>query len=795
MEVTGGKRGLRRSWRDVVGLGSVGVIGIVMLLPTLVHGWSIGAYHLLGLYGVLQRPILQPHGYQQASDQFLLFIPWKSLAWTQVHHGALPLWNQYSALGMPLAFNWESAPFSVQALVGYLLPLHLVLTSSILCSFVIAGAGAYVLARVLGLSSVGAAMAGVVFELSGPFVAYASWQDTAVLCWAGWLFAETILIMRGRKRLRHVAGFAVIVALAGYGGQPEALFLLAAFLVVFLLVVFVVKAFRGYARSMLRPVRDLVCAGVAGGALMAPLALPALQLSALSVRRRFEPSDNVSAIAALSRGKNLAQAFSAHDLTHLIFSTFDGLPVAGGHFFADRPAYIDSVALVGLIALALVVVAVVVRWRDPIVLGFAVATVALGSLVFFQPVLSLVDHLPSVGSFLWNRAVLPMTFGVAVQAGYGADLLARRSRDRAVVWAITVTSVVAAVSLGALWLFGRGTLPPAEAAERARSFLWPAAAVALLLVVAGVLVIAQASPRRVADRRGRLGPLAAVSLLVCEGAFLFSAGAPLWTSSKRFLPTTPALVTLQRTVGGSLVGFGSRDCVFPPALGLRENVNVAYKVRELAVYDPMTPLDYFTAWTSATGEPAGYLAPNLYCPAVNSAVMARRYGVRFILTSAYGPAPTGATFVTKVGTEKLFRVPGASLATVSVLRPDGNFPALDAPGAAVHVTGDDAGTYRMRTHTGAASVLRLRIADVPGWHATVDGKPLALKRYAGIMLQARISAGRHLVEVHYWPTDFTVGLVLAGCSAGGLLGAGLWVRLVRRRTGEPRSAPEVSRPA
>ena len=30
------------------------------------------------------------------------------------------------------------------------------------------------------------------------------------------------------------------------------------------------------------------------------------------------------------------------------------------------------------------------------------------------------------------------------------------------------------------------------------------------------------------------------------------------------------------------------------------------------------------------------------------------------------------------------------------------------------------------------------------------------------MLQARIPAGHHLIELHYWPTLFTVGLVLAG---------------------------------
>ena len=35
-------------------------------------------------------------------------------------------------------------------------------------------------------------------------------------------------------------------------------------------------------------------------------------------------------------------------------------------------------------------------------------------------------------------------------------------------------------------------------------------------------------------------------------------------------------------------------------------------------------------------------------------------------------------------------------------------------------------------------LLRLRLTDVPGWHAWIDGKSLGLERFSGIMLQARI---------------------------------------------------------
>ena len=76
------------------------------------------------------------------SDQIDEMIPWTNLAWTQVHQGHLPLWNPYSALGMPLAFNWQSAAFGLPALVGYLFPLSMAYTAGVVVTLVVAGTGA-----------------------------------------------------------------------------------------------------------------------------------------------------------------------------------------------------------------------------------------------------------------------------------------------------------------------------------------------------------------------------------------------------------------------------------------------------------------------------------------------------------------------------------------------------------------------------------------------------------------------------------------------------------------------------
>ena len=92
-------------------------------------------------------------------------------------------------------------------------------------------------------------------------------------------------------------------------------------------------------------------------------------------------------------------------------------------------------------------------------------------------------------------------------------------------------------------------------------------------------------------------------------------------------------------------------------------------------------------------------------------------------------------------------MPRAAAATlVAVAGPNGSLPANDALGAPVRVAHPSPNTWSMVTTTTTPSVLRLRLSDVPGWQATVDGKPVGLRRFAGVMLELRVPAGRHHVE-------------------------------------------------
>ena len=693
--------------------------------------------------------------------------------WTQVHHGQLPLWNPFSGLGMPLAFNWQSAPFGLSALVGYLVPLRYAYTVGVIVTVVVAGTGAYVLGRVLQLGALGCAMAGTVFELSGPMVGWAGWPHAAVFAWTGWIFAASILIVRGRHRVRDIAFLAVVLAAAVYSGQPEILGLILLSLFLFLLVLLGGRALRNGVVSVVRSGLDLAVAVVAGAALSAPLALPGEQVALASVH-------------GAAKG---VHPLGARDFLWLIFQGYSGLPIVGsrvGNFGAIYvPAYVGVTTLV-LAAAGLVLVFRSNRIRLEIA-AFVVVTVAAVLIAYsaFSPALtSLIRDLPVVGTEP-THALLAAAFGFAMLAGIGIDALGRTERRRTWLY-VGGAFILAGVVIGAFFVFGHSGLPAAEERVRARSFIWPAVQVAVGLVAAGAVVVVtrirgRRAPHVVSRRLRHPAKLAAFFFLAVESAFLVTAGAPIFSSSSTFFAPTPAESRFQSLVGSSLVGSaqGSVKYACVP-MGIIPDVNVVFGVHELNVYDPTIPLDYYTSFRQLTGESAGARSFNSYCPAIKTVQLARLYGVQYILQSTGVRGPAGTTFVTKLGNENLYRVPGAFPATLTPLTAGGGYPSISAAGTPVRVTYPGTATWSVVTKASTPQVLRLRLSDVDGWHASIDGKPLTLTRYGGIMLQAKVPPGRHQIELHYWPDSFTAGIVLAACSLVALVAA-LVVDRVRRR--------------
>ena len=752
----------RPYWGDVVGVLWIVAAAGLALVPVIVHGPYFGTFDTLRTSGILNQPGLVPHnvGLPDQADEV---VPWLTAAWIQVHHGYLPLWAHNEALGLPLAFNFGSGAFGFSTLLSYLAPLRAAYWVQTVVNLIVGGTGAYFFGRVLRCHPVACALAGTTWVLSGPFFGYLGLPDTSVMAWAGWQFAAALLIVRGTRRYWSVVLFAVAFAFSILAGNPQIELVILLALGVFLAVLLFCRTGRlGERGPIRRPLVDLVAAFVAGAALCAPLTLPGLQLANSSIR-------------------NAAQYASANPVSQvygLVFQSFWGQPLPGS--FKNAQGLLPGQWVwVGAIAFGLAVVAAVRLWRRPAILGLAsAAIVTLGASVV-GPVDSLLNTLPYIGHSWWSRSLIPLAFCVAMLAGVGLDAVLRSSQ-RTARTALVVFAAVAAI-LWLLWLVGRGTLPAQAAHVRADSFLWPVACTVVGLVAFGTLVWVGRSKQWWSEGRSRRLVIAVVAaLLVCQTASLIVIDAPLQSSSPTPYPVTTSVASLQRIVGSSLVGLGAggQDHL-GLGLGLPPDANLVYGIDEFAEYDPIAPNSWFATW-SANGTAPGLRSFYDFIPRIKDATVARRYGISYVLESRTSAPLPGGVFDTYIGNEKLYRVPDSSIATL-VSTPASGFPAVDAPGTGVSVKWVSPSKLRVVTDSSSEQVLRLRVASVPGWNATIDGNPLQLQPFQTMMFQVRVPPGHHVIELNYWPRKFTEGIVLAAVAVIVLVAVGVVGRWRRRQ--------------
>ena len=322
--------------------------------------------------------------------------------------------------------------------------------------------------------------------------------------------------------------------------------------------------------------------------------------------------------------------------------------------------------------------------------------------------------------------------------------------------------------------------------------MWPVVSTAVGLVVFAVLAIVD---RRTKVKEWRHNGLRWLtfgvvgSLLICQTVFLIVNDGPIPSSSSTPYKPTAAVIALQRYVGSSLVGLGVNQKDFGGlGLGFAPDTNIAFGIHEFAEYDPIAPLSYFKVWGGFNGTASGVPGVYDFIPGIPSATVARRYGVSYVLARAGVAGPSGSTFVAHLGSEDLYHIPGVATATLVPASASGAWPPIDARGTPVHVEWPSPSQIRIVTDSRSPQVLRLRVASFPGWKATIDGKTLPLATYLSMMLQAQIPPGSHVIELRYWPTRFSEGLVIAACTVLALLVASLVVWRRRRARGSSGSA-------
>jgi hypothetical protein len=657
-------------------------------------------------------------------------------------------------------------------------------------------------------------------------VVWLPWPLSNVFALIPWMLLATERIIR-RPDAVSAAGLAVVVALQWFGGHPEssfhALFATVAFFVLRVLQLsrrnraWHVDAFErarswiaALARAVRRPVLVFALALVMGCALAAIVLIPFSELLR-----------NSSDLTARPRG---------------------GVYVSPKYFIgAFMPNYFPGVFDVaiafyaGALALMLALVALLrVRLERIAIAVFAAVSIAV--VLGVQPFFGVVRRLPGFDVTYNSRLTILYLLCVALLAGWGLSDLVERIPGRRqavgsgviagglivlpVVWAMTTRGFSAR-------FFGRAVkvawelvhLPSPTPVNmllvtyRDSLSVIHLASLIVWVVVAGVAALLLYA--RV--RRGfAAGPFAVLAILLVL-ADLFMAGMgknPAISDSHAEQPVTAAIRYLEQHRP-------SRYVALEPSVGvnaLPPDVNLRYGIYDARGYDLPVVTRFGRLWTRYIAPP-NFLLP-LDTPAVPTSGLDQTslrilslLGVTDLLQQKGQPqlqlnglhiAYDGSDATIYANDDALPRT--WLVADQQVVKGDGRqltqiaSPGFDPrrvlitqtklPGLAQgHSNGASPGEARLSrygaekvtiaVHADRSSEVVLSDVYYPGWHATVDGRPVRIDRVDYLLRGVPVGPGTHRVELSYDPASFRIGWLVS--LAALLTVAGMIVVGVRHR--------------
>jgi hypothetical protein len=719
----------------------VGVVDVSPLGPIGATASHIGASYLPG------QPSLDPNiGYTAQALGHLAALDWL--------HGTVPWWNPYEGLGTPLAAGMQSAAFFPPTLLlalpqGQLL-FHMVLEAT-------AGLSTWSLLREVGLGPRVATLGGVLFAFNG------------TLAWFGSAGANPVallpLMVLGIERIsrregRDPAGWMILaggLALSIYAGFPEIAYVDCLFVV----ALFVFRL-AGHPAGGRRRFAGRVVLGAGVGALLSAPLLVAFAY--------YVPTADIGAHAGSLIDAHLASAstpviglpylygplvaFAGSDPTGRLATAFGR---AGGYVTAPT--------------IALALVGVMVGRLERGLRIFLAATACLLLLwAFGVPPFQFVlaRFVPLTGTVdvpKYFDAVVELAF--VVLTCFGVEAVARR-KDRSVRIAVLVGGVATLAWLGTVLLFAWPdvrALYEARAAYRAYPILMICWAATLVVAVTG-------AGAAFTGRRITAGVVAA--LLALDGAVMF--GVPQLSA--------PRSVTIDMGPVDYLASHLGNGRFF--SLGIyKPNYGSYFGIASLDVNDLPVP----KLWKSYVTD---VLAPNAIPTVFDGESVKKRHGpseakeltedladfeavdVRYVVVrrknELFGAGPIYADGVRRVYADGF-------AAIYSLPHPRFFFSVNGAP-CRLHADGS---TEVAAICVHPATLVRSEL-DLPGWSASVNGRPVQIEPVDSGLESVKIPAGDSRVTFSYTPAHLDLGLGLFGVGAVTAVGVPVWGRRRQRRS-------------
>ncbi len=692
-------------------------------------------------------------------DGITQFYPWRKFAAETLQSGYVPLWNPYEFCGTPFLANSQSAVLYPLNLLFVALPVMYAFGASAILHLAMTGMFLYLfLRRSVGVSRTAALIGATAWQLSSwqvSWLALPSFLDTSA-----WF--PLALLLTDRLAIRPTAGRA-----AGLGACLGVM-MLAGHLQIALYGLLMVALY-GIYRAAVERLPLIVTAGAVVLALglmvgiEAPQLLPTLELSRVSHRAGEKASEGgyKGYVRLATPGYQVVTMFLPGFFGHpgdrgaaaaLPTDPPGAIPYHGETAYWGATNYAENACYVGVLALFLALVAVVSGWRQSrdvrFFAGIAVAAllIAVGSPIdrlfyFGIPGFSQTGS-PARIFCLWALSLSVLAaIGVDSVIGKSARLGWSAGAFAALALGATAYSVVALTAI-----VGKDAPILAGAANDIRLLA------GLSIAVAATLALYY---------RGTLSPATAgawMTALVAVDLLGTGFGYNHCVAPRQVYPVTPAIAYVQAHALNERVMphntdwslYRAPDAIFPP------NAGTVYGLREVQGYDSLQTGQYksFARDLSGGTDPSPRENGNMTFANGAPSEASRMAAVRFHMFPPTWPSD-GAVYA---GPDAVvFADSAASPRVVDQLGPNPSFQSVSPTRLEIGCTGP--------------SDLTISSQWYPGWKATFDGHPVAIREGPKLFRTVTVPrAGR--LHLTFGPDSFRVGLYLMATALAAI--CGIW---------------------
>jgi len=759
------------------------------------------------LLALFFAPTLDPSVQLYYRDTGRLYYPVKLFIAQQLRAGHLAFWDPLTECGVSLLGQVTPGLLHPATLLYLVFPFDLAFKLNHLIGPLLAGIGAFRLARRLGASpwaSLGGAIAyagcGYLISVTGSNLPYAVGAGSVPIA------IDAVLGYVERPSLGRFAWGGAAVALIAYAGEPQAM-LIAGLLSGAWALALAIPDPRAVVRSLLR----VASCGLLAVAFSAPAVFPAVvelrrsdRGAPLSERERVAFANHPLRLVGLLVPRAFDDAPEVLERAQTVASTYTE------YFTEGSAAFADSI-VIGAPALLLAAAGAFGRRKGALLFAGAALLALASAGAAFGIDRILFAAVPLAGIFRFaEKLTAPASLLFALAAALGIDVALAGTRRAA--FRLGAAALLLAVAAGAGTLFIRGhnlQLANALAAygkTHAPLFafgFWREAAAGLFDCAGLSAVVALVA----FWRWSRQVPAAGLGAVCCAASVFASCGGLLYSAPLRVVRGPFDLAERLRARAGPSPGrwrlfVNDKDPLWLRGMSPRAAVTASMSQALLPQFNSVAEIEGMSPYFSASDP--GYVRGIVAVPRTYFNL----FGVRFVVDMP-------ASFTTRSAREHNFHRVGRgywvgefalqsrAFVVARALRVgsiDEGLSRIEAPsfdvrreavvrgavppeieGTAAEGEWERTASDRMRVRAQGPGLLVVGEHFDPGWRATIEGRPAQVAEVDLAAVGVILPPGPATVELRFIPAGLMPGLVLAAAAAAALAG----VAIGRRRSVQP----------